>query len=97
MFFDSKNQPRSLVNSRGKKRKPGAKNLSYMIGTDEKDFIDFLTNCFLWPSDHRMKPHQAAEHEWIRQKKSRQKTLKSIGDERPKTLGKSNSKDQIKR
>ena len=45
-FSDSKNQPRSIVNSRGKKRKPGSRSLSYMLGTEDKDFLNFLNKCF---------------------------------------------------
>ncbi|CAG5107131.1 Oidioi.mRNA.OKI2018_I69.chr1.g3161.t1.cds [Oikopleura dioica] len=73
VFFDSKGQPRSLVNSRGKKRKPNSKSLAYMMGTEDKDFLDFLSNCFTWSADCRMKPFQATEHEWIRQRKTRQR------------------------
>ncbi|CBY31212.1 unnamed protein product [Oikopleura dioica] len=74
VFFDSKGQPRSLVNSRGKKRKPNSKSLAFMMGTEDKDFLDFLSNCFNWSADCRMKPFQATEHEWIRQRKTRQKS-----------------------
>ena len=46
VFFDSKNQPRSIVNSRGKKRKPATKSLGYMLGSEDKDFLHFLNQCF---------------------------------------------------
>lgn len=97
VFFDSKNQPRSIVNSRGKKRKPGSRSLSYMLGTEDKDFLNFLNKCFEWRSEIRMKPNEAADHEWIRQRKARQKnsTKDKKEEQRPKPIGKSSSKFDV--
>ncbi|KAJ1960959.1 serine/threonine protein kinase, CMGC, dual-specificity [Dispira parvispora] len=64
-FFDSTGQPRPFVNSKGKKRRPGAKHLASVLKTNDKIFLDFLYRCLEWDPKHRMTPEQAVQHEWI--------------------------------
>ena len=45
LFFDSKNNPRNLVNSKDKRRRVGSRPLSVLLNCDEQDFIDFLERC----------------------------------------------------
>ncbi|ORY49078.1 kinase-like protein [Rhizoclosmatium globosum] len=64
LFFEH-NQPRSFTDSRGKKRKPGTKNLSHILRTTDVMFLDFLERCLEWDPERRMKPDEAMRHEWL--------------------------------
>ena len=65
MFFDSSGQPRVVPNSRGKKRRPGSKDLSSVLQCKDAKFIDFLKNCLKWDPRERFSPEDAIQHEWI--------------------------------
>lgn len=65
MFFDSNNNPRLVPNSRGKKRRPGSKDLQMALRTGDSKFIDFLQGCLLWDPRDRFRPEDALQHEWI--------------------------------
>jgi len=65
MFFDSNNNPRLVPNSRGKKRRPGTKDLQMALRTGDTKFIDFLQGCLLWDPRDRFRPEDALQHEWI--------------------------------
>ena len=43
--LDSKGQPRCITNSKGKKRRPGSKDLSQAIKTNDANFLDFIRRC----------------------------------------------------
>jgi serine/threonine protein kinase len=45
LFFDSRGNPRCITNSKGRKRKPGSKNLSIALRCDDPLFIDFISRC----------------------------------------------------
>ncbi|RKP40011.1 kinase-like domain-containing protein, partial [Dimargaris cristalligena] len=64
-FFDSTGQPRPYVNSKGKKRRPGTKQLALVLKTNDKAFLDFLFRCLDWDPKRRMNPEEAMCHEWI--------------------------------
>ncbi|KAJ3206596.1 Dual specificity tyrosine-phosphorylation-regulated kinase [Entophlyctis luteolus] len=64
LFFEGY-QPRSFTNSKGKKRRPGTKNLSHILRTTDVAFLDFVERCLDWDPDRRMKPDEALRHEWI--------------------------------
>lgn len=53
------------LNSGDIKRTPGSKSLAHALKTEDKDFIDFLTHCFIWEPDKRMTPEQGLAHKWI--------------------------------
>lgn len=42
---DSKGLPRSITNSRGRKRRPNAKDLITAVRSNDKNFIKFLSRC----------------------------------------------------
>lgn len=44
-FIDSKGQPRSITNSKGKTRRPMSKDLSESLKTSDLLFIDFIKKC----------------------------------------------------
>ncbi|XP_075756754.1 dual specificity tyrosine-phosphorylation-regulated kinase 4 isoform X2 [Pelodiscus sinensis] len=74
-FFDSRGFPRTITNSRGKKRHPDSKDLSTVLKTQDAAFLDFLRGCLMWEPALRMTPDEAMQHAWIQEpriQKSRQ-------------------------
>eukprot|EP00434_Breviolum_minutum_P000132 symbB.v1.2.000113.t1/scaffold15.1/size524077/4 len=65
LFFDSSGNPRLVPNSRGKIRKPGAKELQSVLRTSEGKFVDFLLGCLQWDATQRYSPEDALQQEWI--------------------------------
>ncbi|XP_064652736.1 dual specificity tyrosine-phosphorylation-regulated kinase 4-like isoform X2 [Lineus longissimus] len=67
LFFDSKGNPRCITNSKGKKRRPGGKDLANAIKTSDSNFVDFIRRCLDWDPSNRLTPDEAMQHEWIRE------------------------------
>lgn len=44
-FSDSKGNPRCITNSKGRKRKPGSKDLATAIRCNDTLFVDFISKC----------------------------------------------------
>jgi dual specificity tyrosine-phosphorylation-regulated kinase 2/3/4 len=65
LFFDSKGNPRNTTNSKGKKRKPGAKPLNQALNCNDNEFVDFLSRCLEWNPLYRMTPDEAVKHVWL--------------------------------
>ncbi|KAG8195327.1 hypothetical protein JTE90_028468 [Oedothorax gibbosus] len=65
LFFDSKGTPRSLTNSKGKKRKPSSKTLGVVLGCSDEDFVNFISRCLDWDPEKRMKPEESHRHRWL--------------------------------
>jgi len=65
LFFDSKGHPRSITNSKGRKRHPTSKDLGNAIKTNDPLFLDFLRRCLEWDPTKRMNPEDALQHAWI--------------------------------
>ncbi|PAA74952.1 hypothetical protein BOX15_Mlig032014g2 [Macrostomum lignano] len=65
VFFDSKGNPRSLTNSKGKRRVPGSRQLEAALKSDDKNFLDFVARCIEWDAERRMTPEEAMQHPWI--------------------------------
>lgn len=65
MFFDSNNNPRIVANSRGKKRRPGMKDLATALRCNDPLFLSFLDSCLRWDPRARLTPDEALHHEWI--------------------------------
>ena len=70
MFFDSANSPKVIPNKRGKKRFPGTRQISDILGTRDPAFLGFLerkfqTGCFQWDPAQRLTPEAALEHPWL--------------------------------
>ncbi|NXR09142.1 DYRK4 kinase, partial [Semnornis frantzii] len=68
-FFDSKGFPKSVTNSKGKKRCPDSKDLGAVLKTHDAGFLDFLKGCLMWEPALRMTPDEAMKHEWIQEPK----------------------------
>lgn len=66
LFFDSTGSPRPVVNSKGKRRKPGTRSLAQALKCNEELFIDFLGKCLVWDPERRIKPEGAMKHPFIR-------------------------------
>ena len=62
---DSRGAPRTITNSKGRKRRPGTKDLSYAIKTTDVAFLDFIRQCLEWDPALRLTPEQGLQHEWI--------------------------------
>jgi len=65
MFFDSSGNPRLVPNSRGKTRRPGAKDMQMVLRTSETKYVDFLSGCLQWDPRERFTPEDALQQEWI--------------------------------
>ena len=65
VHVDSKGNPKHLTNSKGRKRRPGTKELSSAVKTNDEHFLDFLTQCLDWDPVSRITPEAALQHEWI--------------------------------
>ncbi|GAA5931613.1 hypothetical protein JCM1841_004727 [Sporobolomyces salmonicolor] len=70
LFFDSTGAPRPVVNSKGRRRRPGSKTLAQVLKTDDELFIDFIAKCLTWDPDRRLKPDPALRHPWIAQNRN---------------------------
>uniref|UniRef100_A0A0A9ZJS4 dual-specificity kinase n=1 Tax=Lygus hesperus TaxID=30085 RepID=A0A0A9ZJS4_LYGHE len=66
LFFDSKGNPRSITNSKGRKRKPGSKYLAMAIRCNDKLFVDFVSQCLVWDPTKRLTPEKALRHDWLK-------------------------------
>jgi dual specificity tyrosine-phosphorylation-regulated kinase 2/3/4 len=62
---DSTGAPRPVVNSKGRRRRPGTKSLAQVLRTDDHLFVDFIAKCLVWDPERRMKPQAALRHEFI--------------------------------
>ncbi|KZP29965.1 kinase-like protein [Athelia psychrophila] len=65
LFFDSHGIPRPVVNSKGRRRRPGTKTLVEVLRCKDVDFIDLITRCLTWDPEKRIKPQQALHHPFI--------------------------------
>ncbi|KAJ8669992.1 hypothetical protein QAD02_001251, partial [Eretmocerus hayati] len=65
LFFDTKGNPRCVTNSKGKKRRPGSKNVMMALRCRDPLFVDFVSRCLEWDSKKRMTPDEAMHHEWL--------------------------------
>ncbi|KAH9946387.1 uncharacterized protein BXZ73DRAFT_36846 [Epithele typhae] len=66
LFFDTTGAPRPVVNSKGKRRRPGTKTLAQALKNPSDDlFIDFISKCLVWDPERRLKPQAALRHPYI--------------------------------
>ncbi|KAI8878194.1 kinase-like protein [Backusella circina FSU 941] len=68
LFFDSRGHPRTVSNSRGKKRRAGSKTLNLALRCNDAQFVDFISKCLQWDPKKRLNPEDAFQHEWIVQR-----------------------------
>eukprot|EP01065_Artemidia_motanka_P049978 TRINITY_DN8439_c2_g1_i1.p1 TRINITY_DN8439_c2_g1~~TRINITY_DN8439_c2_g1_i1.p1 ORF type:complete len:694 (+),score=163.85 TRINITY_DN8439_c2_g1_i1:91-2172(+) len=64
-FFDGGDVPRIEPNSRGKRRRPGAKDLQSALHCSDPLFISFLEGFLRWDHRERFTPEDGLRHEWI--------------------------------
>jgi len=64
-FFDSNGSPRIVQNKRGKKRKPGSRDLVSSLNCNDKNFLNFLEGCLRWDPTERFTPEECLRHDWI--------------------------------
>ncbi|KAG8761765.1 hypothetical protein FRC11_013221, partial [Ceratobasidium sp. 423] len=65
LFFDSNGQPRPVVNSKGRRRRPGSKTLAQVLRCDDEMFVDFIAKCLNWVPELRLKPWHALRHPFM--------------------------------
>ena len=65
LFFDSTGAPRPVVNSKGRRRRPGTKQLAQVLRTDDDLFVDFIAKCLVWDPERRIKPQAALKHPFM--------------------------------
>ncbi|KAG2366772.1 hypothetical protein BDR07DRAFT_1479787 [Suillus spraguei] len=58
--------PRPVVNSKGRRRRPGTKTLAQVLRCQDDDFVDFIARCLVWDPERRMKPQAALQHNFLR-------------------------------
>ncbi|OAX43805.1 hypothetical protein K503DRAFT_707752 [Rhizopogon vinicolor AM-OR11-026] len=66
LFFDNNGAPRPVVNSKGRRRRPGTKTLAQVLRCQDDDFVDFIARCLIWDPERRMKPQAALQHNFLR-------------------------------
>ncbi|XP_059510614.1 dual specificity tyrosine-phosphorylation-regulated kinase 4 [Stegostoma tigrinum] len=76
LFFDSKGFPKSVTNSKGKKRRPNSKELASVLKTNDNLFLDFLKGCLMWNPEHRLTPDEAMKHRWIQESRTQKSRLR---------------------
>ena len=54
-----------MVNSKGRRRRPGTKNLAQVLRCDDELFVDFVSKCLMWDPERRIKPQNAMRHPFI--------------------------------
>ncbi|KAK0210456.1 CMGC/DYRK/DYRK2 protein kinase [Desarmillaria ectypa] len=74
LFFDPSGAPRLVVNSKGRRRRPGSKALAQVLRCNDDDFVDFISKCLVWDPERRIKPAAALRHPFV------------TGGRRPKVL-----------
>jgi dual specificity tyrosine-phosphorylation-regulated kinase 2/3/4 len=67
-ILDSRGHPRTVSNSRGKKRRAGSKTLNLALRCSDGLFVDFISKCLQWDPKKRLNPEDAFQHEWIVQR-----------------------------
>lgn len=72
LMVDTTGAPRICVNSKGKRRRPGAKTLAQVLKSDDDLFVDFIAKCLIWDPERRLKPVPALRHPWITRRSSPQ-------------------------
>ena len=62
---DQSGAPRPVVNSKGRRRRPGSKTLQQVLRCDDELFVDFIAKCLVWDPERRLKPQAALRHPYI--------------------------------
>ncbi|KAF8964084.1 hypothetical protein BDZ97DRAFT_1919317 [Flammula alnicola] len=65
LFFDTNGAPRTVINSKGRRRRPGSKTLAQVLRCNDEEFVDFVAKCLVWDPERRMKPQTALRHPFV--------------------------------
>jgi dual specificity tyrosine-phosphorylation-regulated kinase 2/3/4 len=80
-----------VVNSKGRRRRPGTKTLAQVLRCDDELFVDFIAKCLTWDPERRLKPHQALRHPYISHQRARSKLTSPVPSSTSKSLLSSSS------
>ncbi len=64
-LLDSTGAPRPVVNSKGRRRRPGTKTLAQVLRCEDELFVDFVSKCLVWDPERRIKPQNAMRHPFV--------------------------------
>lgn len=70
LFFDSNGSPK-MPENRKTMKVPGSKKLSAVLHGAPDELIDFVTKCFTWNPNERLKPADGLLHPFIKMKKKK--------------------------
>ncbi|CAG9312801.1 DYRK4_3 [Blepharisma stoltei] len=100
MFFDARNAPRIVPNSRGKKRNPGSKSIPELLAGAEPHFINFVERCLTWYPNNRLTVDEAVSHpffkEPIKRVRSQRPNPNNLNHNRKTSLGDHNPAPALK-
>ncbi|KAJ7081547.1 hypothetical protein C8R43DRAFT_939937 [Mycena crocata] len=65
LFFDPNGAPRAVINSKGRRRRPGTKTLAQVLRCNDEEFVDFIAKCLVWDPERRIKPQAAMRHPFV--------------------------------
>lgn len=65
VFVDTSGAPRAVINSKGRRRRPGTKTLSQVLRCNDEEFVDFISKCLVWDPERRIKPQAAMRHPFV--------------------------------
>jgi len=65
LFFDSYNKPRLQPNSRGRKRRPNAKDFPSATRCSDPNLLSLLDMCLKWNPCDRIAADEALRHSWL--------------------------------
>ena len=80
-----------MINSKGRRRRPGTKTLAQVLRCNDEEFVDFISKCLVWDPERRIKPQAAMRHPFVtagrrpKQPPPAPKTI-SVGGSRSKQL-----------
>lgn len=57
--------PKQFINSRGRRRVPGSRSLKSAAKSEDVEFLEFLSKCFVWEPSRRLTPQQALHEPWL--------------------------------
>ncbi|KAG1855096.1 hypothetical protein C8R48DRAFT_776498 [Suillus tomentosus] len=57
LFFDNNGAPRSMVNCKSRRRRPGTKTLAQVLRCQDDDFVDFIAWCLVWDLETSKQDH----------------------------------------
>ncbi|KAJ7197540.1 hypothetical protein GGX14DRAFT_667709 [Mycena pura] len=65
LFFDPNGVPQVVINSKGRRRRPGTKSLAQVLRCNDENFVDFISKYLLWDPERRIKPQAALRHPFL--------------------------------